>query len=168
MMGTVAAGLAEGLPAPVARWAPMIAATARRHGVDPHLVAVVVWCESGGRPSVRSPIGARGLMQLMPATAAAVARRAGLAVPSPDDLDDPARNLDLGVRHLAELLADLAPASGARALDVDTVHLVAAAYNGGLSHALAYEGGAPLREETAAYAALVAERWRVRIHHPAK
>ena len=42
----------------------------RRHGIDPNLLRAVAWTESRGNNNVVSPKGARGIMQLMPATAA--------------------------------------------------------------------------------------------------
>lgn len=149
---------ADGLPDAVkAHWA-QISATARRHGVDPQLVAVIVWTESAGKAKARSPIGARGLMQLMPATAAEVARDLGRPVPTADDLDEPALNLELGVAHVADLLAELTDGP----LDRAAVHRVAAAYNGGLQVALRAEAGAPLPPQTSRYAARVADRWVAR------
>jgi soluble lytic murein transglycosylase len=56
--------------------------------------------ESRFSPTVRSPVGAVGLLQLMPDTAAEVA---GGAV-SETDLEDPGRNADLGARYLNQLL----------------------------------------------------------------
>lgn len=50
-----------------------IAAAVMRYGdkyeIDPQLVTQVMWVESGARPWVRSPLGAVGLMQVMPRTA---------------------------------------------------------------------------------------------------
>ncbi len=148
----------EGLPKAVRAHWPQISAAAKRHGVDPQLVAVVVWTESNGHAAARSPAGARGLMQLMPATARAVARDMGRAVPTADELDDPALNLELGVAHLAALIADLTEGP----LDRAAVHRVAAAYNGGIEVALRAEAGVPLPAETATYAARVADRWAAR------
>ncbi|MGH7729281.1 MAG: transglycosylase SLT domain-containing protein, partial [Vulcanimicrobiaceae bacterium] len=47
----------------------LVDARARAHGVDPRLVAAVVEVESGFDANATSPVGAQGLMQLMPATA---------------------------------------------------------------------------------------------------
>jgi soluble lytic murein transglycosylase len=74
-------------------------------GVEPALVYSVMREESGYRPSALSVAGARGLLQLMPETAARLARQAGLPQPSPESLFDPRVNLDLGSRYLAQLLA---------------------------------------------------------------
>lgn len=40
-----------------------------RRGVDPAMVTAILLVESGGKPTARSPVGARGLMQVMPAWA---------------------------------------------------------------------------------------------------
>ena len=143
------------LPEAVSAWWPEINAAADRHGVPPELVALVVWLESNGDPEARSPMGALGLMQLMPGTAAKVAQGRGEPAPGEDDLLDPERNLDLGCAHLAALAAE----HGAEPLDGAAVHRIAIAYNGGAKVLAAWQGGAPLPEETERYAATLRERW---------
>ena len=69
--------------------------------VPASLLAAVAKQESRFSPTVRSPVGAVGLLQLMPATAAEVA---GGAV-SGSQLEDPGRNASLGARYLGQLLA---------------------------------------------------------------
>jgi soluble lytic murein transglycosylase len=59
--------------------------------------------ESGFDPVIRSGAGARGMMQLMPATAKVVARRMGVSY-SPDQLDDPDYNMRLGSHFLGQLI----------------------------------------------------------------
>lgn len=98
-----------------------VLAEARRYGVDPALAYGLMRAESAMQPDARSPVGARGLLQLMPATAQAVARRNGLAYRGADSLADPEINVPLGVAHLAELYRDF---------DGNWVR-VAAAYNAG-------------------------------------
>jgi beta-lactamase regulating signal transducer with metallopeptidase domain len=139
--------------------APEIVAAARRHGVDPALLAIVTWVESRGTVDARSPMGARGLMQLMPGTAQDIADERGLADHNEELLDDPRYNLDLGAYHLAELIDDY---GGKDELDADTVALAAAAYNGGRKHADEWLKGKPLREETARYTELVVALWNER------
>ncbi len=60
--------------------------------------------ESAFNPDAVSSAGARGLMQLMPATARTVAARVRLARPSREDLFDPHVNMRLGAHHLAALM----------------------------------------------------------------
>ncbi len=73
----------------------MVEESAASHGVDPRLVLAVMKAESNFNPKARSKSGARGLMQLMPATAARFGARA---------IDDPAQNIDAGTRYLRYLL----------------------------------------------------------------
>lgn len=98
------------------------AKTARRHGFDmsaflyprpplPNsatveraLVLAVMRQESEFYPKARSPVGALGLMQLMPATAKQTARRQGLAYDRKRLTSDPDYNIRLGQAYLAELL----------------------------------------------------------------
>ncbi len=140
------------LPSDIQALAPELEAAARRHGVDPDLLAIVVLVESGGDPNARSPMGARGLMQLMPATAAKVARDRGLADHDEARLDDPTYNLDLGAYFLAHQLDHWG-----------TVELAAAAYNGGEQAVERWLAGeAELSAETARYKALIDALWQER------
>lgn len=77
--------------------APLVQSASQRHQLDPTLVAALMYVESRYRPDARSPKGALGLMQLMPATAARYGVR------SAADLLDPRTNIDIGVRHLRTL-----------------------------------------------------------------
>lgn len=67
--------------------------------VNPSLVYALTRTESGFDPHARSSVGARGLMQLMPVTAHAMARRNGIS----DRPDDPSINLALGQSYLLYL-----------------------------------------------------------------
>jgi soluble lytic murein transglycosylase len=100
-----------------------VLALSKRHEVDPALVYGLMRAESAMQPDALSPAGARGLLQLMPSTARAVARRNGLTYNGSDDLMAPEVNLPLGIAHLAELQ---------QRYDGDWVR-VAAAYNAGIS-----------------------------------
>jgi soluble lytic murein transglycosylase len=82
----------------------LIHAEATRRRVDPALAAALIRQESRFTADAVSGAGARGLMQLMPATAAALARSEGRRW-SPALLDDPTVNVALGMRHLAGELA---------------------------------------------------------------
>lgn len=83
-------------------------ATASEGSVDPELVYSIMREESGYRPKVISPVGARGLLQIMRETGADLAKRSGRGGFDPDDLFDPRTNIELGSFYLAEL-TDLFP-----------------------------------------------------------
>lgn len=68
----------------------------------PSLIGAIVYVESRGQPAAVSRVGALGLMQLMPPSAADAARALGLPEPSREALlGDVALNLRLGARHFA-------------------------------------------------------------------
>ena len=108
-----------------------IDAAASRHGVDPALLRALVRQESGFDPAARSPAGALGLTQLMPATA----RSLGVTNPL-----DPAQALEGGAKYLRQQL-DRFHGDVARAL---------AAYNAGPG-AVERFGGVPPYAETQEY-----------------
>jgi len=83
--------------------AKTIVEEARTHAMDPALILAVIQVESGCRQRAVSPVGARGLMQVMPATGAAVAKKLSLEWKGEDSLFDPRFNIKLGVAYLAEL-----------------------------------------------------------------
>ena len=70
---------------------------------EPALVMGITRQESGFDPLVRSGVGARGMMQLMPATAQAVARRIGVSY-GPSMLDEPDYNMRLGSTYLGQMI----------------------------------------------------------------
>jgi soluble lytic murein transglycosylase len=72
--------------------------------VDPYLIAGLIREESVYDPRALSPVGAIGLMQLMPETGRRVARQVGLSGFAVEQLYTPDVNLTLGVRYLADLL----------------------------------------------------------------
>jgi len=117
----------------------LLPAAARRHRVDPALLAALVEVESGSRPHRISRTGAMGPAQMMPATAQ------GLGL---EDPYDPAQALEAGARHLRQLL-DRYGGNTALAL---------AAYNAGPG---AVTGGrVPRNGETEHYVPRVLELWR--------
>jgi soluble lytic murein transglycosylase len=87
------------------------------HGVPAFLTYAIMQSESRFNPGATSWAGARGLIQLMPATAQNVAQHAGLKI-DPSELYDPATNLDIGQRYLAGLTARWNNVDGAPALAV--------------------------------------------------
>ena len=76
----------------------------RAMGLDPALVAGLIRQESTWNPDAVSPVGARGLMQLMPAVGASIASGRGYPVWNPVLLFDPDVSMQLGTRHLASSL----------------------------------------------------------------
>jgi Transglycosylase SLT domain len=123
-----------------APFANFITESARAHGVAPELVASVIAVESNFNPNAVSWRSARGLMQLMPKTAA----RFGVT-----RVFDPQQNIEAGTRYLKELLlrynGDLA--------------LTLAAYNAGPDRVGQYRAVPPYRE-TRDYVRRVTEKFR--------
>jgi hypothetical protein len=83
----------------------LVRETAAAAGVDWSLLAAVAREESRWDHRALSAVGARGLLQLMPATSIAVASRIGLPEPSADDLFVPQVNFALGAAELRRLVA---------------------------------------------------------------
>lgn len=100
---------------------------ARNHAIDPALVRAVIHAESGFRADAISSQGARGLMQLMPATA----RELGVWNPM-----DAEQNIAGGVAYLARML---------KRFDGD-IELASAAYNAGPNAVDKFNGIPPYRE----------------------
>ena len=123
----------DGLDQPDTPYGGTIYEAARRHGLNPKLLAAVAQAESAFDARAISHRGARGLLQLMPATG----RRLGL---HPAELFEPEKNLDAGARYLREL-ADRFQ---------DDLSLVLAAYNAG-EGAVERFGGVPPYRETLGY-----------------
>lgn len=119
----------EEQPRPEGRFADLIYEAAERHGLNPALVHAVVRAESSSQVDAVSVKGARGLMQLMPATAA----RFGL---DPARSFEPKLNIDAGCRYL-RWLADR--------FDDNLAHVLAA-YNAGEGTVDRYGGIPPYRE----------------------
>jgi soluble lytic murein transglycosylase-like protein len=97
-----------------------------KYGVDPSLVKAVVRAESGFSSRAESRSGARGLMQLMPSTAAEL---------GVDDLFDPEQNIDAGVRYMKQQLDRFG-----------NEKLALAAYNAGPASVVKHHGIPPFRE----------------------
>ena len=89
-------------------------------GLDRALLLALMRQESGFDDAIISPAGARGLMQLMPATASTVARGLAIPVSIPALTEDPAYNMRLGTAYLQSLLQQFG-----------SIPLAVAAYNAG-------------------------------------
>lgn len=74
----------------------------QENGVDPYLLMAIARRESAYNPSVSSPAGALGLMQLMPGTAADVSRSLGLQPPGRYGVLDPTLNVRLGSAYFSD------------------------------------------------------------------
>jgi len=88
---------------PVVERETLIAA-AKENGLDPVFVASLIRQESNWNPRATSPVGARGLMQLMPPVGAELARSKGIRPWDPEMLYDPAISIRLGTLHLRDLV----------------------------------------------------------------
>ena len=99
-----------------------IAESSKKYNLDPALVASLIRQESNFNPRATSPVGARGLMQLMPPVGRTIAKGQGITGYTDESLYDPAINVKLGTQHLSALFRK-------------TPHLerVLAAYNAGES-----------------------------------
>ena len=100
--------------------------TASRHQVDPALVKAIIMAESGYNTRAISKKGAKGLMQLMPATAQAL---------GVEDAFNPKQNISGGVRYFKQLVIQF---------DGD-VELALAAYNAGSRNVRHYQGIPPFK-----------------------
>jgi soluble lytic murein transglycosylase len=83
---------------------PLLASEATRQQLDPTLVAALIRQESSFNPRATSPVGARGLMQVMPSVGAQLARARGVAPWDPVLLWQPDVSVLLGTTHLAGFL----------------------------------------------------------------
>lgn len=126
-----------GLTAGPGRWQARIAELAVKYDISPALLEAVVWQESRWSETARSPAGARGLAQLMPATARAM----GV------DPDDPHANLEGGARYLRMQLDRFGG-------DLESA---LAAYNAGPGR-VQRAGGIPAIRETRNYVASIMSR----------
>ena len=113
------------------RYAAEIGETSARYGVPPRLIEAVIRIESAFNASAVSRKGARGLMQLMPATASILGVR---------DISNPRQNIEGGVRHLRGLMDRYS----------NNLRLALAAYNAG-EQAVDWYRGIPPYPETQQY-----------------
>ena len=117
----------------------IIQQAAQQHGVSEGLIKAVMHTESGFNVNARSPVGAQGLMQLMPATA----KRFNVS-----NAFDPQQNINAGAKYLAWLM---------KRFNGNT-SLVLAGYNAGEGNVAKY-GGIPPFRETQDYVKRVSSRY---------
>jgi soluble lytic murein transglycosylase-like protein len=122
------------------RYSDMIAKVAKEQKVEPALLHAVVAVESAYNPRAKSPKGATGLMQLMPATA----KRYGVT-----NLLDPFQNLRAGARYLRDLMA----------MFNNNMNLAIAAYNAGEGAVIRSGHAIPNYPETRAYVPRVMQHY---------
>lgn len=131
------ADLADNADAVPAAYGAKVKELAARFDLSPALIEALVWQESRWRADARSPVGARGLAQLMPNTA----RDLGV------DPDDPFANLEGGARYLREQLDRFG----------GDIEKALAAYNAGPGR-VERAGGIPRIRETQVYVAAIMGR----------
>ncbi len=101
---------------------PTLIQSSKKYNLDPALVASLIKQESNFNPRATSPVGARGLMQLMPPVGRSLASSQRIAGYTDESLYDPAVNIQLGTEHLSGLFRSNSQ-----------VERVLAAYNAGES-----------------------------------
>jgi soluble lytic murein transglycosylase len=107
----------------IATVARTIVEESRRYGIDPSLVLAVIHVESRYDAYAVSPVGAMGLMQILPSTGEELAAKEGVAWRGPQSLFDPVVNVRLGLAYLNELTDRY-----------DDTRMALAAYNWGPGH----------------------------------
>ena len=102
------------------KWWSNIKEEAKRHDLDPYLIAGLIRQESVFIPNAHSYANAYGLMQLLPYVGRDVARKSGAGAITTNDLFNPVLNIQLGTVYVKELTDQF-----------NRFEYVAAAYNGG-------------------------------------
>ena len=116
----------------ISKYAPIISEMSQKHNVPAELICGVILQESNGKARAKSHAGARGLMQLMPATA----KRFGVK-----DIYNPRQNIEGGTKYLRFLLNHFK----------GDVKLSLAGYNAGEHNVKKYGNKIPPFKETQKY-----------------
>ncbi|QGU00177.1 Soluble lytic murein transglycosylase [Candidatus Syntrophocurvum alkaliphilum] len=81
----------------------LIFSSAYEYQIDPYLIFSIIRAESKFQTTAESPVGAKGLMQIMPDTALWIAEQRGVEDFQIDELHKPEINIDFGCWYLASL-----------------------------------------------------------------
>ena len=122
---------------------------AAQYNVSPSFIATVIYAESRFNPNARSPVGASGLMQIMPGTGAGIAKSLGENNFSTDKLMDPEISIRYGTYYYKELI-------DRHQGDIDKALM---AYNGGEGAVISYERRGVLPRETEGYLRKIKGTW---------
>jgi soluble lytic murein transglycosylase-like protein len=150
------------LPQSVRQWEPLFTEMGARYDIDPNLLAIITTIESGGRPTAKSHVGAVGLMQIMPGTAADISKKFLKTPVDTYNLEDPRTSIEFGAAYLAYLRTEFSDEAHAPTWN-ETAELVGAGYNGGPGSASHLEKGDGVENaENVSYARDVYNMWRER------
>jgi soluble lytic murein transglycosylase-like protein/TolA-binding protein len=111
------------------RYKDAIVKNAQQNNLDPYLIMGLIHQESYFNPQARSPVGAVGLMQLMPPTSRELARR----LHSSSNAEDPDVNIRLGTFYFRQLVDMFG----------GVVQLAVASYNAGMGNVMRWRRAAP-------------------------
>jgi soluble lytic murein transglycosylase-like protein len=116
----------------IEKYQPAIMHAAQKHNVPEAMIKAVITAESAGRHDAVSPVGAKGLMQLMDQTADSLGVK---------NVFDPVQNIQGGTRYLGQMLKEFG----------GNIDLALAAYNAGPGNVRKYGDSIPPFRETQAY-----------------
>lgn len=125
----------------VRQWYEEVEKAAERYGVDPWVVAAMIHQESAGVSNAKSHAGARGLMQIMPATGG------DLGLTTTEQFYDGPTNIDAGTRYISQQF---------KSFDND-INKALAAYNAGPGNVQKYNGVPPFKETQGYVSRITAE-----------